>query len=203
MSIILGIGTIVAAAQTVVKALAVVGLAVQTLRMIGNALVSLGKVLGLIKEETKVEELGDKALQCGYNPEDFDSYSDYVKAVEAFDNLDSEKSNNISEEEKIRKGMELAAGAVIDKYNDLILQEFCIAVGKNPDYFTEAKIGEIVKLIDGDDRYITNILNYLNGSEKDDFKIQSIIDTMIKVEKTVNPNISDKDALKNVLATRK
>lgn len=204
MGIILGaIAAIAAAATTVTKALAVAGLAVQGLKTIGNALVSLGKALGLIKNETKVEDLGDKAIQSEYNPEDFDSYAEYVKAVEEFDDLDPEKSKQISQEDKIQKGMELAAGATIEKYNDFPIQEFCIAVGKNSDFFTESKMGEIGKIIEADGENISSILNYVNGSEKDDLKIESVVDTLTAIEKVVNPNISDSDALRNVLNVRK
>lgn len=200
MSIILG--TIAAAATTVTKALAVVGLAVQGLRVIGNVLTSLGKALGLIKPETKVEDLGDKAIQSEYNPENFDSYADYVKAVEAYD-LDPEKSKLTTEEEKIKKGMELAAGVTIEKYQDFPIEEFCVAVGQNPEFFTEAKMGEIAKLMEADGQYIPSILNYVNGSEKDSKKIQAAVDTLLGVEKSVNPGISDKEAYRNVMRARK
>ena len=203
MSIILGtIAAIAAAATTVTKALAVVGLAVQGLRVIGNVLTSLGKALGLIKPETKVEDLGDKAIQSEYNPENFDSYADYVKAVEAYD-LDPEKSKLTTEEEKIKKGMELAAGVTIEKYQDFPIEEFCVAVGQNPEFFTEAKMGEIAKLMEADGQYMPSILNYVNGSEKDSKKIQAAVDTLLGVEKSVNPGISDKEAYRNVMRARK
>lgn len=204
MGVILGtIAAVAAAATTVVKALAVVGLAVQGLKVIGNVLTSLGKALGLIKPETKVDELGDKAIQSGYNPEDYDSYEAYVKAVEDFDDLDPEKSKSISEEEKIKKGMELSSGVVIEKYKDFPIDEFCIAVGQNPDFFTEAKMGEIAKLMQVDGQHIPSILNYVNGSEKDDAKIQSAVDTLVSVEKATNPSIGEKEAYKSVMELRK
>lgn len=203
MGIILGaIAAIATAATTVAKTLAVVGLAVQGLKTIGNVLVSLGKALGLIKPETKVEDLGDKALQSEYNPEDFNSYAEYVKAVEAYD-LDPEKSKLTTEEEKIKKGMELAAGVTIEKYQEFPIQDFCIAVGQNPEYFTEAKMGEIAKLLQADGQYIPSILNYVNGSEKDNTKIREAVDTLVSVEKSVNPGISHNDALRNVMEARK
>ena len=98
------IGSIVATAITVTSKLMEVGLAVQGLKVIGNVLMSLGKALGLIKPETNVTDLGDKALQSEYNPEDFNSYEDYVNAVEKYD-LDPEKSKLTTEEDKIKKGM--------------------------------------------------------------------------------------------------
>ena len=203
MGVILGtIAAIATAATTVAKALAVVGLAVQGLKAIGSVLTSLGKALGLIKPETKVEDLGDKAIQSGLNPDDYNSYAEYVQAVEEYD-LDPEKSKEISEEEKIQKGMELAAGVIIEKFDGFPIQEFCIAVGQNPEFFSEAKMGEIAKLIESDGKYISGILNYVNGTEKDEVKIQDTIDTLVNVEKSVDPSISDKDAFKNVLQARK
>ena len=203
MGIILGtIAAIAAAATTVAKTLAVVGLAVQGLKTIGNVLTSLGKALGLIKPETKVEDLGDKALQSGYNPEDFDSYADYVKAVEDYD-LDPEKSKLTTEEEKIQKGMELASGVTIEKYKDFPITDLSIAVGQNPEYFTDAKMGEIAKLMQADGQNIPSILNYVNGTEKDSAKIQGTVDTLLGVEKAVDPSISDKEAYRNVMEVRK
>lgn len=203
MGIILGtIAAIAAAATTVVKTLAVVGLAVQGLKAIGNVLTSLGKALGLINPGTKVEDLGDKAIQSEYNPEDFDSYADYVKAVEAYD-LDPEKSKLTTEEEKVKKGMELAAGVTIEKYQGFPIEDFCVAVGQNPEYFTDAKMGEIAKLMQADGQHIPSILNYVNGSEKDGTKIQEAVDTLVSVEKSVNPEISDKEAYRNVMEVRK
>lgn len=194
--------TIISAVAAVTKALGIVGMAIQGLKAIGNALVSLGKALGLIKPETQVEDLGDKALQSEYNPDDFDSYADYVKAVEDYE-LDPEKSKLTTEEKKIEKGLELATGVAVEKYNDLPMEDFCIAVGKNLDYFTEAKLGEIGKLIVKDDQNIKNILNYINGSEKNSNRIQSTIDMLVGVEKSVSPSISDREAYGKVFDLRK
>ena len=199
---IITIGSIIAAAATVVKALTVVGLAVQGLKAIGNALVSLGKALGLIKPETKVEELGDKAIQSEYKPEDNDSYAEYENAVEEYD-LDPEKSKLTSEEDKIRKGMELAAGVAIEKYNEFPIQGLIVEMGKNPEYFTEGKMNAIADLIESNGQYISGILEYLNGAEKDPDKLKETADALIKIEKIVDPKLSDNDALKNVLQLMK
>lgn len=203
MSIILGtIAAIVTAATTVTKALAVVGLAVEGLKVIGNVLMSLGKALGLIKPETNVIDLGDKAIQSEYDPEKFNSYEEYVKAVEDYD-LDPEKSKLMTDEEKIKKGMELVSGVMIEKYQDFPIEDFCIAVGQNPKFFTEAKMGEIANLIKSDGQNIPNILNYVNGTEKNSDKIRNTVETLVDIEKKVNPAISDKEAYKNVYQARK
>lgn len=203
MGVILGtIAAITTAATTVVKTLAVVGLAVQGLKAIGNALINLGKALGLIKPETQVEELGDKAIQSEYNPEDYDSYAEYVKAVEDYD-LDPEKSKLTTEEEKIKKGTELAAGVTIEKFKEFPIEDFCILVGENREYFSEAKLQKLGEVMKEDGSNISSILNYVNGSEKNDKKIKEAMDTLIGIEKSVNPSISDKEAYKNVLKLEK
>ena len=196
------ISGIVAAATSVTNALVSVSLVLRDLKEIGNILVTLGKALGLIKPDIKVSELGDKAIQSGYNPEDYDSYIEYVNAVENY-NLDPEKSNLTTEEDKLKKAMELAVGVTIEKYENLPVQEFCLAVGENIKYFTETKIKEIAKLIQLDESNISRILNYINGTERDSKQIQSVVDTLMEVEKISNPEISDKEAYKDIIQLRK
>ena len=196
------IAGIVAAATSVTNVLVSVSLVLRDLKTIGNILVTLGKALGLIKPDIKVSELGDKALQSGYNPEDYDSYLEYVNAVENY-NLDPEKSNLTTEEDKLKKAMELAVGVTIEKYENLPVQEFCIAVGENIKYFTETKIKEIGKLIQLDESNISRILNYINGTERDSKQIQRVVDTLMEVEKISNPEISEKEAYKDINQLRK
>ena len=196
------IAGIVAAATSVTNVLVSVSLVLRDLKTIGNILVTLGKALGLIKPDIQVSELGDKALQSGYNPEDYDSYLEYVNAVENY-NLDPEKSNLTTEEDKLKKAMELAVGVTIEKYENLPVQEFCIAVGENIKYFTETKIKEIGKLIQLDESNISRILNYINGTERDSKQIQRVVDTLMEVEKISNPEISEKEAYKDIIQLRK
>ncbi len=206
MSLILAlVGTIASAAMAVTKALAVVGLALDGLKTVGNMLMSLGKSLGLIRPETKTNELGDKALQAeqdGMNPEDFSSYAEYVEAIDNYE-LDPEKSKMIPEEEKIKKGMELVSGVMIEKYNDLPMQELCIAFGENPEFFTEAKMQEIGKMIMEDSQSIPDILNYIDGTEKNEDKLDNMIQTLTVLETTENPELSEMEALEAVLDLRK
>lgn len=196
--IILGIiGAIGSIVTPVVKSLAVVGLAVDGLKKVGGVLVNLAKSLGLIKPQVQVDELGDKAIQSGYNPEQYDTYAEYVKDVEKFD-LDAEKSKLIPEEDKIRKGMELATGVMVEKYKDYPIDKFCVEIGERPDFFTEGVLAEVGKLIDTDRNYISDIAGYFDGSLKDEGKLGEIAGTLSDVFKAGNPGISDDDALEAV-----
>lgn len=193
---------IAVAAGTVVKSLAVVGMAVDGLKVIGGALLNLAKSLGLIKPQMQVDELGDRAIQSNYDPEDYDTYDDYVKAVEQF-NLDPEKSKAISEEEKIKKGMELAAGLMIEKYNDCPMEKFCVEIGNRPDFFSEGVIRGIGDLIASDKNVISDITGFLDGTLKNDDKLENISGKLADIYKAGNPGISDGVAMDTVFGERK
>ena len=195
MSIILG------ALTTFMEGLAVAGLALQGLKSLAAPLLELGKELGLIESETDVEDLGDKAIQSDLKPDDFDCYEEYLKAVEDY-KLDPEKSKLSTEEKKIQKGIELTVGVMIDKYQDFSMDKFINMIGHNQNFFTEAKMGELAKVIKADGQSITDILHYVDGTEKNSTKIQGTVDTLLEIEKNTNPGISDKEAFKNVMELR-
>ena len=195
MSIILGAFT------TFMEGLAVASLALQGLKSLAAPLLELGKELGLIEPETDVEDLGDKAIQSDLKPDDFDCYEEYLKAVEDY-KLDPEKSKLSTEEKKIQKGIELTVGVMIDKYQDFSMDKFINMIGHNQNFFTEAKMGEIAKVIKTDGQSITDILHYVDGTEKNSTKLQGTVDTLLEIEKNTNPGISDKEAFKNVMELR-
>lgn len=196
------VGSIAAAAGTVVKTLAVVGLAVDGLKKVGGVIINLAKSLGLIRPQAQVDELGDKALQSGYDPEQYDTYTEYVKAVEEFDGLDAEKSKLIPEEDKIKKGMELATGVMLEKYQNFPMEKFCVEIGKRPDFFTEIAIKKVGELIGTNGNYISDMLGYLDGSEKNDSKIDKMVGALSDVYKAGNPSVNDNEVMDAVYGLR-
>lgn len=195
------IAAVTVAVAGVMKGLAVAGLALQGLKSLAAPLLELGKELGLIEPETDVEDLGDKAMQSDLKPDNFDCYEEYLKAVEDY-KLDPEKSKLSTEEKKIQKGIELTVGVMIAKYQDFPMGEFINMIGHNQNFFTEAKMGELAKVIKTDGQSITDILNYVDGTEKNSTKIQGAVDTLVEIEKNTNPDISDKEAFKKVMELR-
>lgn len=199
------VGTIVAAAVSVTKALAVAGLAIQGLKAIGAVFTALCKALGLIKPETEVEDLGDKALQAeqdGIVPENFDSYEEYMKTVEDYE-TDPERSKQISQEDKMRKGLELISGVMIEKFKDFPMSDLLVSMGKNIDFFTPEKVGEIAGVIMKEPNVIGDLSGYLSGTEKNDAKLESAIDTLTSVTKMVEPEKNDVEILRDIAALRK
>ena len=119
MGLILGaIGAITAAAVSVTKALAVVGLAVEGLKVIGNAIASIAKELGIIKPDRDIEEFGDRALQAeekGITPDKYSSFEEWVKDIEKDDwGYDPERNKDMPPEKKILKGVEVASAVVLE-----------------------------------------------------------------------------------------
>lgn len=178
-------------------------IAIKGIKELGNLFMHLGKALGLFDKQTKIDELGDKALQSEYTPEDFKSYEDYVNAVEKFDELDSEKSQKISEEEKIREGMKLVLCFAVEKFKDFPVTELFNGMLENPEFFTADKMDEIGKLIASDNQYISDLVKYMDGSEKDELKIENTMDMLINIEKSVNPELSNVEAFRNVAGIRR
>lgn len=198
MGIIAGI---VSAAVAVAETLAVAKLAIEGLKMLCGALMCIAKALGLLQPENKVDELGDKALQAeeaGIVPENFDTYAEYVKQVEEFE-VDPEKSALYTDTEKVLKGTELTAGVMLEEFPDLPVEQFFTYAGKNPEYFTEARMEALGEQVKEEPGLLRDVLGYLDGSEKNDLKLDHTMAALVDIEKKIDPEISDRDALKKVL----
>lgn len=203
LGIIAGVvGSIVTAAVSVSKVLVSVGLAVQGLKMIGNAIGSIAKALGIIKPERDVEELGDRALQAeeqGITPDQYSSYAAWVRDIEKDDwGYDPEKNKDMDPEKKIEKGVEVSSGVAIESFPELPIQEFLTLAGTNQDFFTMDRMAEIGKLANTDVDAFGKIINYVTGAAKDHTSINDACDIMIDLEKIIEPGISDDQAYDKV-----
>ena len=194
-----GVTAIATAAAGALEILVKVGLAIEGLKAVGNLLGSVAKALGLVEENTTVEDLGDKALQSGYNPEDFNSYAEYVKAVEKFE-VDPEKSKQWSEVQKTNKGLELFAGLSIEK--GIPVEQLINAVGKHSDFFTDGVLNAIGDLARGSVSVISDIVKYIDGTEKSDAKLDQTEDVLANLYKKENPMVADTEALSKVMDLR-
>ena len=207
MGLILGaIGALVGAAVTVSKALAVVGMAVEGLRVVGNGILGIAKALGIVKPERKVEELGDRAMQAeekGMNPEDYPNYEAWVKAIENDDwGYDPEKNRGINDEEKILKGVEVSTAVTMERFPEISIGDFFSLAGKEQEFFSAERMGEIGKIAANDEENFKNIVNYMTGIEKNHDVIDSTVDVLMDVEKKITPGLNDKEAYRKVASFR-
>lgn len=187
------LGIIISAVGSFTQALGMAKLAIDGLKIVASAIITIGKALGLIKPETKVDELGDKAIQSEFKPEDFDTYEQYVKAVEEYD-LDPEKSKEISEEEKLAKGAELSAGVTIERLGDPMGGILNVLVG-NPEYTTPERMAEFADLcIKKDGVYIPDLSKYFTGESIEIESAIEIMEMLSDIECKINPDLSKVEA---------
>lgn len=173
-------------------------IAVTGLKIIGNAILSIGKTLGIVKTDD-VEDLGDKALQAedeGIKPENYDTYEEYAKTIDAFE-INPEKSKQYSPEEKIAKGMDIGSEIIVEKMPEVHFEDLYKVLEKIPDFFDSAEtVKAFVGLLHNGDvgkTAFTNIVDYVLG-KLDPSKFNDTINSIVEIEKTVNPEISDRDA---------
>ena len=203
MGLILGaIGAIVTAAVSVVKALAVVGLAFQGLKAIGNALASIAKALGIIKPERDVEEIGDRALQAeekGMTPDKYASYEAWVKEIEKDDwGYDPEKNKDMAPEQKVLKGVEVSTAVTMEKFPEVPIQQFFSLAAKNPEFFTVDRMDEIANLASTDADAFGKVVGYVLGTVKDHKSIDTASDILMDIEKTIDSGVSENIAYDKV-----
>jgi len=204
MELILGaVGAIVAATVSISETLAVVGLAVEGLKVIGNAIASIVKALGIIKPERDIEEIGDRAIQAeenGMTPDKYPSYEAWIKDIESDDwGYDPEKNKDMSPEKKILRGVEAASGVMMEKFPNLPIQDFLSVTGDNKDFFTVERMDEIGKLANSDVDVFGKIVNYITGSAKDHTTVDTAVDALIDIEKNIKPELSDNAAYDKVV----
>lgn len=207
MSLILGaIGAIITAAVNVSKALALVGLAVKGLKVIGNAIASIAKALGIIKPERDVEEIGDRALQAeekGMTPEMYDSYEAWVRDIEKDDwGYDPEKNKDMEPQQKILKGVEVSTAVTMERFPELPVQEFFSVAGNNREFFTVDRMNEIGKLASSNSDAFEKVINYVTGVAKDHKTVEAATDILMDIEKVINPGVSENTAYDRVARYR-
>lgn len=202
---IAAVGAIVTVATTIVKGLAIAGLAVEGIKKIGEVIAKIFKALGIIKPETTVDDLGDKALQAeaeGIKPEDYESVEDYIKAVESRKS-NPELSAKFTEKEKIEKGTQLLTALSIEKYGQATTENFIKTLKEHEDYFNKDRTDALANVVksagDTAGDVLDKITGYINGTEKDGRKLDSAIDILTGLEKQVDPSLSDTAAKEIVL----
>lgn len=191
-------GAIVEGAVSVSEGLAIVGLAIQGLKAIGNVIVCLAKALGIIKPELDVEDLGDRAMQAeemGIKPEQFDSYEEWVRKIEKDDwGYDPEKNKGIDPKEKVAEGIKVASGVAIERFADLPMVDFLILSGTNKDFFTMDRMKELGDLANSDPEAFGKVVSYVTGAAKDRTAIGDATDILMDIEKTLQPGMDDGEA---------
>lgn len=202
-----GIATIMSIASAVIEACVYVGLTVEGIKAVGNAILKIAKALGIVEEKTDVEELGDKAIQAeesGIKPENYENYEMYVNAIKDF-KTDPERSAQIQQEDKVKRGTTIASALAAEKCPDIEMDKlFNLLNEENFSKYANAKRFEgICDLVLSDPKTVNNIINFINGTEKSSERIGDAISALRSIEKEMSPELSDLETMKNVLNLQK
>lgn len=188
--------------KDIVTAIETVKLAIEVVKGIGNAIMGLAKELGIIPN-MEVEELGARAIQAidkGIRPENFATAEEWVtKLVQDDWGYDLELSENLSQNEKVYMGIGTIAAYLVDKYEQLPIKGFLLLATTNPDLFTVDRMSAISGLILNGSKVLDSIVQYLSGNDKSRQTVEMATDTLIEIEKNINPELDDNEAYKMVL----
>lgn len=181
-------GAISAAVSTISPAL---GFGLEVIKVVANVAQTVLTVLGILKPEERIEELGDKVQQAsevGITPEKYEKFDDYVQAIRNFE-LDPEKSKKTTELEKTAVGLGFASLTLEEKYKGSDannLANLWNLVAKNPDYFTSDRILSILPITQD----MKSISDYFE-SKLDTRDALAIEKKLFDADKSLSPDKSD------------
>lgn len=190
------LGEILSAAITLIPK--IIKIAGENFLQFAQIITGVFKALGLMPEEESATDLGDKALQAesaGITPEQYDSYEEYLKAVEKFE-VDPEKSREIPEGKKLEKGAEVITSAMIERYGDIMIAFFEL-IAKTPTYF-EQRMPFFSEMQKNLPTTFDDITRYINGKETDIKKADETLEKLFDVEKKVSPDTTIVDLMKSI-----
>lgn len=192
--------------RDIVTAIETVKMAVGIVKGIGNAIMGLAKELGLIPN-MQVEELGARIIQGmekGIRPENFATTEEWVNKLMQDDwEYDPEKNESLSQEEKVYMGIGTVAAYLVDKFAQLPIKDFLLLATTNPALFTAERMTAISELIVTGSEVLGTIVQYLSGSDKSRQTVELATDTLIEIEKKIDPELNDNEAYKRVLSYSK
>lgn len=169
---------------------------------ITTAVSAVANAFGLIKT-TNPEQLGDKALQAdedGINPDDFDTYQDYLAKVEGIE-VDPDRSKKWTKEEKELRALQISSSILIDKFGKNA-ESMIYEMAKNPKYFTTERSKAYLEIAEEKDINLENIKMFLENELDDYDNILEADNAMYEIEKTINPDLSENEHTNNVIVLR-
>lgn len=186
-------GALVAGAKALIPIMSTVSGALEVVSRICTVIVAIASILGIAKEDEKLDEIGAKTLQEDTRPKlEGESAEEYMEYLRNEVELDREKFEKLKEEEKLacsaigarlmsdsieeKLGFDLPSNAILAAgLAKMSSNEFKVLIDK----FKENDINSL-KSIDG---YLGNKLDINEGLKVDDIVSESI--------KKANPELSE------------
>lgn len=172
---------------------------IEKLKLIVKVIDTIGKMLGIIKPEENVEELGDKAMRADKRPEDFDSFNDYIEYLRNEISSSKEELEKLPLEERLARraiGSAILSKAISERKSLEIPMEFwkeAVSRGlsaKEIDYFLTKFKNDGIRPID----FVKYLKRELDLKEE-----EKIEDSLIRAYKELEPSADIKEIEERVI----
>lgn len=157
--------------------------------VVGNVFQAVATIFGIFKQDEKMEEMGDRAIQAGQGGiqmENYDEYDDYMDAIRNFE-VDPEKSKSITSQDKLIAGVGIVAKGIEEKFNMPAGSGglLSILVSANPSFFNSNRIVSWVE-----NNQAVDVINYFEGKLAPQ-KREEVLDSMISDEQKMSSRSED------------
>ncbi|TYT74482.1 hypothetical protein [Desulfobotulus mexicanus] len=174
-----------------------IGLGLEVFNKVVSIAENLMHVLGILKPEEKLDEMGDRALQAvekGIVPEKFEKYEEYVNAIRNFE-LDPEKSKSVEREVKVTVGFAVAGKSMEEKFNMAkgASEDLLKLIVYSPEFFNEHRLERVVKTGHNIGLIVDYFDNRLSPSQAGELKA-----TLFNLEKGSNPGVQENEFYKEI-----
>ena len=154
-----------------------------------NVIETIGKILDVIAQDDKIDELGAKAIESEKKPEDFDKISEYIEHLKNEIELDMDKFDNASIEDKLARkaiGATIVSKGIEEKKETTIPMEFWKEVSKQG--MSNKEIDRTIDLFK-ESKEENKFSEYMNGELdfKDEVKVGKMI---IEMYRELEPNMT-------------
>ena len=180
----------------IAKAAPIVVEIAKCLPVVGEIITAIGKILEILSEDAKPEELGAAMQQCDKKPEDFESTREYIKYLE--EEIKAGRVDCSVNKDKHISAANAALGAFItlegvkEQYNQIDLSFFKDVGQKYLDGKLNAQeVKSIIDTADKDGISPQEVGKYIAGEKPEN--IDSAKSTLQDALKTANPSLSDND----------
>lgn len=159
-----------------------------------DIIANIAKALAVKNPDENVDDLGDRVIQAeeaGIHPEDYEKHDDYMKAISEFE-VDPERSKEISLEEKREKGVNCLLAGIAEKsgLNTGVVPLVISGMNNNTEFFREFKQG-VVKEVITNPKFLEDLGRYICDEKVDIDTYTRTVDTLAKIIKETNPNVSE------------
>ena len=168
-----------------------------------NVINAISTILGIIKPEEKLDELGDRAINADKQIEDFDTTAEYIDYLRNDVPFDKEKFDKLSESEKLARsaiGASIALKGVEEKKGFEISTDTLTTLAKmqENDLIKESDFDKVLDEFKYDQKELNDFVE-----DKADFETSEIVeDKLLLVYQELEPNLSQEEIKDKIFNTQ-